>query len=172
MPRSQQAWCCRDVPAPAPLAALPCSPGGGRWGCVLLSAAEGVCALFNGCFCPSLIPWRKPKCPCQACSCSLGASVSMNSPSSSNPAQALGLGKECWKGFLARLPWCCRGASTHPCGSLFGRIRCPLHAGGCAGCPPEPWLSLHRLCQLSPLWTRRAPMGSRTRKLCRGNSHC
>lgn len=31
--------------------------------------------------------------------------------------------------------------------------------------------SLCRLSQLSPLWTRRAPMGSQIRKLCRGNSH-
>lgn len=31
--------------------------------------------------------------------------------------------------------------------------------------------SLRRLSRLSPLWMRRAPMGSRIRKLCRGNSH-
>lgn len=88
----------------------------------------------------------------QACSRSLGASASMNSPSSSSPAQAVGLGKECWKGFLARFPLCCRGANTHPCGSLFGKIRCPLWEGDCAGWPPELWfLSLQAVPAVTPV---------------------
>lgn len=49
-----------------PLRDLLCSPGAGRWGCVFLSGPDSVCALFNGCFCPSLIPWRKLRCPSRA----------------------------------------------------------------------------------------------------------